>query len=139
MTAENTELLIMISIGIALLIIGIYQRSRYSKLTRLGILTEGTIIGFESSPDEDGITYFPKVSYITLSNERIIKNHNVGYNTKLYKIGDSVPVFYDVADNNRFIIDDKRTRITGPGFLIVGVCLIFFVIIQYFFHLFPIQ
>lgn len=139
MTNENTALLITILIGLALIVIGIFLFSRYNKLIRSGINAEGTIIGFETSSGEDGITYFPKVSYTTIQNEQIIKKYVVGYNTQLYKIGDTVPVLYDAADNSIFIIADKRTKFTGPTFFIIGTVIISYVIAQHFFYIFPLE
>jgi len=139
MTNENTELLILILAGMALVIFGNYKRIEYNKLIATGIKTEGTIIGLKSSVDDGGVTFAPKVSYTTLENECIIKEYWIGSSPPSYKIGDNVIIFYDVIDCKTFIIDDKRTKISGPALIIIGGIIVVLCIVQYSFHIIFIQ
>lgn len=140
MTDQNFEILIAFLIGAFLFVFGYYKNWIYKKLIVSGIKTEGTIVDiyFSVDSDPDSVansgTYFPVISYRSRNGGEIIKRYDIGTNPTHFRIGDNVTIFYDAADNETFIIADKRTEYLGPVLEIAGLLVIVFCLIQYLFH-----
>jgi uncharacterized membrane protein len=140
MTKENTDLLIIMLVGIFLIVFGNYKRVEYKKLIAVGIKTEGTIMSIEQSWDNENTSYYyPTVSFQTNKNETVIKQYSIATSQPVYKVGDSVVIYYDGDDSKTFIIDDKRTKFLASVFLIGGCVMVIICVIQYFFGLIPFQ
>jgi hypothetical protein len=125
---------ILLSFGIMAFLTGAYRIYKYNKLISSGIKTDGTIIDFENSGDDDGITLYSKISFQTLERETIIKKCNIVNSRRGYKIGDTVDVYYDKENCTSFIVDNKNTKHLGLVFLTIGLAFIIFSVLQYFFH-----
>jgi hypothetical protein len=133
MSQETIHLLIPLLVGVFLVVFGNYKREQYAKLIDFGIKTEGTVLSLEISSDTDGASYFPKISYVDINGNQIIKQYQVGSNPAPYKVGDSVTIFYNVNNREEFIIEDKRSKYLGPVFILVGCSMIVFCVYEYFY------
>jgi hypothetical protein len=134
----NYDELILLAIGAFLTILGFGKSAERKKLLTTGIKVSGTVIGLESEIDGDNmVSLQPVIKYETLDRKWITQTYAIGSNPSPYRIGDSLDVIYDEADNNHFIIDNNQTKLLGPFLIGVGVLLIIGVIIYFFINQYP--
>ncbi len=129
------DFLLLILVGAVCLLGGIYKYRQRRRLVKSGVRTKGIVVSVEqSSASRTTSNYHPIVKYTTFHNETITARYDIGEDMNTYSAGDGVDIIYDTANNREFIIDDTKTKLFGPIFIIAGVALILFAAVQYFFH-----
>lgn len=78
-------------------------------------LTNGTVIDYRSSTDDDGTTYYPIVEFTPpYSGQPITFQHDVGSSSPSYSRGAIVPILFDPANAGNAIIDEGLWNWFGP-------------------------
>jgi hypothetical protein len=81
--------------------VGIWFYLRSAELTEVGIVTQGRVVGHESSTDEDGTTYKPTFTFQTGAGISHTVTSMMGSNPRPYDVGDTVEVIYDPEHPSR--------------------------------------
>ncbi len=108
--------------GLVFVFTGLRLRIRYLRLKRRGATTVGEVKELVASNHFDGlILHFPVVEIITVTGKTVRFRSSLGSSLQEYRIGDQVPVVYDLKNPEKAEIQaaskfDKHSFV----FLIVG-------------------
>jgi hypothetical protein len=94
-------------------------------LLKNGIRTIGTLM--ELVPEKytrGNPVFYPVVSFNTETNEKILKQYDIGSSYANSNIGDDVKIIYNKLNPEDFIIDNFTSKLIGPIFSITGVVII---------------
>jgi hypothetical protein len=85
---------LFILIGIVLLSLAARQSAKKRVFLQGSLTSSGEIVRFTEVPDGVEKSYFPKVKFSTAEGREIIFQSEMGSNTPVYKIGDTIRVRY---------------------------------------------
>jgi len=118
-------------IGIEFIIIAVFQKQKTQKLEENGIETEGVIFDFEWDNSRGSTAKYPVVRFTTKENVWVTKTSDTSSTFPNYKTGDLVPIIYDPANPENFMIKRRNAYtiinilfIAGVLSLILGVVLL---------------
>lgn len=136
---SNKNLVIYISLGFILLIIGFFLNHRTDSITKNGIATKGEIISYspEKSYSADRtITYYHPVIKFTDS-KGVVRQiiYSVGTTIKPYRnLPYSLKIYYVENNGKLDIVTDKKSDdIIAMGFIIIGICIVITNLFFYFY------
>jgi Protein of unknown function (DUF3592) len=125
----------ILTLGMAFVIISLLNTAKEFKTEKQsGIKTTATIIGYETSKNNDGKnTYFPFVQYKTLTGQNIESYQTNGFSRRKFKENSTISILYQEKDPESFIVDGENTV---SSFAIWGISC---ALIMYFFLLYVID
>jgi hypothetical protein len=114
--------LFMLCIGSAAIYAGIGQRRKTTKLLKNGIKAGGTVVELVSGGATRNTNfYYPVIQFETLAMESITHKYDVGGSASVYQVGDKLTVIYEQENPLIFMVDDKRAKLVGPLFMVIGI------------------
>jgi hypothetical protein len=82
--------------GGGLMTAALYSLMFNLKLTQIGRIATGTVVGFESGTDSDGDTvYYPLIKFWTITEQVIEFKHSFATNSPRLQVGQEVRVIYN--------------------------------------------
>ncbi len=119
--------LFMLCIGSTAIYGGIGQRRKTTKLLKNGIKAGGTVVELVSGGATRNSTfYYPVIQFETLAKESITHKYDVGGSYNVYHVGDKLTVIYEQENPLIFMVDDKRAKLVGPLFMVIGIIILAF-------------
>jgi Protein of unknown function (DUF3592) len=130
--------LIALFLGIIFIIIGYSQRKKISELIKIGKSAEGVVMRVVYDPDPNfSANYYPVIRFVTADKEWITKQHDVGGELNAYNEGDKLTIIYDPKNPENFIIDDTRSKLIVPLFIVIGFLAVVFALLMAVLLLYP--
>jgi hypothetical protein len=118
--------LLLLVVGGAFSLIGAWLLSSNLGLVRSGASARATVVDMVKHTSSKSTTYNVVIEYETATGERIRSESPVGSNSKAYRAGDAVEIFYSRSDPRTFVFDRFSDKYGFPSiFLLAGVlCLL---------------
>lgn len=118
--------IILLTIGILLIIIATIVLSKFNKIKKKGIVTEGVVFDLESSTNANNLITYPIIRFATQKNEWITEPYKIGIFPGFYKKGSKVSIIYDPQSPASFFINSSSSHLIPKVILIVGLIIIIF-------------
>jgi hypothetical protein len=114
--------LFLLCLGAGVTYAGIAQKRKTTKLLKNGIKAEGEVLELvPTGVARNSNFYKPVIRFETLAKESITHKSDIGVSYSVYKVGDKLTVIYEQDNPTDFMIDDKRSKIAGTLFMVVGI------------------
>jgi len=113
--------LIIVAIPMLFAVLGAGMAYKYISLTSSGIHAEATVVRNRASSDSDGTSYYAVIEFRDQKGMLWEVDDNVGGSSPTYQEGESVGVYYDAGDPERFVIHDFWHYMgIALGFMAIG-------------------
>lgn len=91
--------------GLGLLALGVYQSRSLLRLESSGLRAPGVVSGFSTSSSNNGVSYYPVVTYTDAAGHSVVFKDHTGTNPPLYRTGERITVLYLASEKGSAIID----------------------------------
>jgi len=121
------DYLFMLCIGAASTYVGVLQKRKRAKLLTNGLKAEGEVVELVfGGSTKNSTVYYPVIRFLTTEKEPITQKYDIGGTSNTYHQGDKLNVIYDPQNPLNFIVDDKRSKLAGPLFTVIGIVILSF-------------
>jgi hypothetical protein len=101
------EIIALIVFGLVMIYNGYFSLKDFQSLEKHGVGVIGKIVHIEKVEEEyNNFMYYPIVEFKTLTNG-IVKKKLDGRSTCFYKVMQNVKIFYDAANPDNFVLNEK--------------------------------